>query len=49
MVTAGVRHHVKEEETVIFPKLKSKLDRGELRSLGDEVAAKKKQKRKATR
>jgi hemerythrin-like domain-containing protein len=42
MVTAGIKHHVKEEETEIFPDLKSKLDRTELASLGDAVAAKKK-------
>jgi len=39
MVTAGIKHHVKEEETEVFPKLKEKLDRDELASLGDEVAA----------
>ena len=37
MVTAGIKHHVKEEETEIFPKLKSKLSRDELRELGDAV------------
>ena len=39
MVTAGIRHHVKEEEQEIFPELKKKLDRQQLRDLGDEVAA----------
>ncbi len=39
MVTAGIKHHVKEEETEIFPKLKAKLARDELAKLGDEVAA----------
>jgi hemerythrin-like domain-containing protein len=39
MVTAGIKHHVKEEETEIFPKLKKTLDRDELAKLGDEVAA----------
>ena len=39
MVTAGIRHHVKEEEQDIFPELKKKLDRQQLRDLGDEVAA----------
>jgi len=45
MLTAGIRHHVKEEETEIFPKLKKKLDRETLRTLGDAVAADKKQSR----
>jgi hemerythrin superfamily protein len=39
MVTAGIKHHVKEEETEIFPKLKAQLERSELSELGDEVAA----------
>lgn len=42
MVTAGIRHHVKEEETEIFPKLKASLERDELAKLGDELAAAKK-------
>jgi hemerythrin-like domain-containing protein len=42
MLTAGIKHHVKEEETEVFPKLKSKLDRAELAKLGDAVASKKK-------
>ena len=42
MLTAGIRHHVKEEEQGIFPELKKKLDREQLRDLGDEVAADKK-------
>jgi hemerythrin-like domain-containing protein len=41
MVTAGIKHHVKEEETEVFPELKSKLDRDELAQLGDDVAARK--------
>lgn len=45
MVTAGIKHHVKEEETEVFPELKSKLDRGELAELGAAVAAGKKRKR----
>ena len=45
MVTAGIKHHVKEEETELFPALKAKLDRAELAELGDEVAAGKKRKR----
>jgi hemerythrin-like domain-containing protein len=39
MVTAGIKHHVKEEETEVFPALKAKLARDELAKLGDEVAA----------
>jgi hypothetical protein len=27
MLTAGIKHHVKEEETEMFPELKKKLDR----------------------
>ena len=42
MVTAGIKHHVKEEETEIFPKLKASLERDELAKLGDEVVAAKK-------
>jgi hemerythrin-like domain-containing protein len=45
MVTAGIKHHVREEETELFPALKAKLDRAELADLGDEVAAGKKRKR----
>jgi hemerythrin-like domain-containing protein len=39
MVTAGIEHHVKEEESEVFPELKRKLDRDELAKIGDEVAA----------
>jgi hemerythrin-like domain-containing protein len=42
MLTAGIRHHVKEEETEVFPELKQKIDRDQLRELGDRVAAAKK-------
>jgi hemerythrin-like domain-containing protein len=42
MLTAGIRHHVKEEEQEMFPKLKRNIDRDELRDLGDRVAAAKK-------
>ena len=34
-----VRHHVKEEEGEMFPKLKAALERDELRQLGEEVEA----------
>ena len=47
MVTAGIKHHVKEEETEIFPKLKAKLDRDELAQLGDAVAQRKRSKQRA--
>jgi hemerythrin superfamily protein len=39
MLTAGIKHHVKEEETEIFPRLKKHLERDELSRLGDQVAA----------
>lgn len=45
MVTAGIKHHVKEEETEVFPKLKKNLERAELSKLGDEIAATKKARR----
>jgi len=47
MVTAGIKHHVKEEETEIFPQLKQQLERDELARLGDEVVAAKKGRRTA--
>jgi hemerythrin-like domain-containing protein len=47
MVTAGIRHHVKEEETEVFPELKSKLSREELSELGDAVAARKSKRRRS--
>jgi iron-sulfur cluster repair protein YtfE (RIC family) len=45
MVTAGIRHHVREEERVVFPKLKASLNRDELRELGDAVAMAKRARR----
>ena len=48
MVTAGIKHHVKDEESELFPKLKAKLDREELARLGEAVVAKKKKKRRST-
>jgi iron-sulfur cluster repair protein YtfE (RIC family) len=39
MITAGIKHHVREEEREVFPELKTKLDREALASLGDEVKA----------
>ena len=47
MLTAGIRHHVKEEEQEVFPALKRKIDRQELSELGDQVAAAKKPSRRA--
>jgi iron-sulfur cluster repair protein YtfE (RIC family) len=47
MLTAGIKHHVKEEEQDVFPDLKRHLDRETLAELGDDVAAAKKPKRKA--
>jgi hemerythrin-like domain-containing protein len=47
MLTAGIKHHVKEEEQEVFPELKRKLDREQLRELGDTVAAAKKPHRRA--
>jgi hemerythrin-like domain-containing protein len=49
MVTAGIKHHVKEEEHEMFPHLKKKLDRPELLALGDEVQTAKKRGVKANR
>jgi hemerythrin-like domain-containing protein len=42
MLTAGIKHHVKEEEQEMFPALKKKLDREELMALGDTVVNAKK-------
>jgi hemerythrin-like domain-containing protein len=42
MLTAGIKHHVKEEEHEMFPDLKKKLDRSDLLALGDEIQAAKK-------
>ena len=42
MLTAGIKHHVKEEEQEVFPELKRKIDRDELAKIGDRVAAAKK-------
>ena len=47
MLKAGIKHHVKEEETEVFPELKRKIDRDELAELGDRVAAAKKPSRRA--
>jgi hemerythrin-like domain-containing protein len=47
MLTAGIRHHVKEEEQEVFPQLKKKIDREQLRELGDRVAEAKKPRRRA--
>ncbi len=39
MVKAGVKHHVKDEESEMFPKLKKHLSRDQLAALGDDVLA----------
>jgi iron-sulfur cluster repair protein YtfE (RIC family) len=39
MLTAGIAHHVKEEETELFPKMKKGLSATRWARLGDEVAA----------
>jgi iron-sulfur cluster repair protein YtfE (RIC family) len=39
MLTAGIRHHVREEESEVFPRLKRELDRAQLGELGAELAA----------
>jgi hemerythrin-like domain-containing protein len=49
MLTAGIRHHVKEEEGEMFPSLKQQLDRETLRELGDELAATKSAQRRGRR
>jgi hemerythrin superfamily protein len=49
MLTAGIRHHVKEEEGEIFPSLKRQLDREALSELGDELAATKSAQRRGRR
>ncbi len=38
----GIMHHVREEETEVFPTLKKKLSRQEWFELGDKIAAAKK-------
>lgn len=49
MLTAGIKHHVKEEEQEVFPALKAKLDRDQLRSLGERVASAEKDGRRRPR
>lgn len=44
MLTAGIKHHVKEEETEMFPKMKRELGRDELGGLGDAIVNAKKTK-----
>ena len=38
MLKGGILHHVEEEETEIFPELKSSLDRAEWLAVGDAIA-----------
>ena len=49
MLTAGIRHHVKEEEGEMFPSLKQYLDREALSELGDQLAATKSAQRRGRR
>jgi hemerythrin-like domain-containing protein len=49
MLTAGIKHHVKEEEGEMFPSLKQTLDRDSLSELGDELAATKSAQRRGRR
>lgn len=37
MLNAGIKHHVKEEETELFPKMKRGLDRRAITELGEAV------------
>jgi iron-sulfur cluster repair protein YtfE (RIC family) len=39
MLTAGIKHHVREEEREVFPELKRGLDRSEVANLGEAVVA----------
>jgi hemerythrin-like domain-containing protein len=48
MLTAGIKHHVKEEETEVFPELKKAIDRETLGALGDAIADRKKSRRSRT-
>ena len=47
MLTAGLQHHIKEEEHEVFPELKCKLDRDRLMAAGDEMVAAKRSRRAA--
>jgi len=49
MLTAGIRHHVKEEEGEMFPSLKREIDRDALSELGDQLAATKSAQRRGRR
>jgi iron-sulfur cluster repair protein YtfE (RIC family) len=39
MVKGGIKHHVKEEESEMFPKLKQRVDRPRLLEIGDRIVA----------
>jgi len=49
MVTAGIKHHVTEEEREVFPELKRSLERADIARLGDEVVDAKRKTRRPTR
>jgi len=38
MLQAGIKHHVREEETELLPELKDKMERAEWLALGDAIA-----------
>lgn len=42
MTKAGIKHHVKEEETEMFPKFKKQVSREDLAAMGDAIMAMKK-------
>ncbi len=42
VLTESVRHHVKEEEKSLFPKVRQAISRGELQALGEALAKAKK-------
>ncbi len=42
MTLAGIKHHVKEEETEMFPKFKKRVSRDDLAEMGDKIVAIKK-------
>jgi hemerythrin-like domain-containing protein len=45
MLTAGIKHHVQEEEREMFPKLKRQLERAQLDELAEQITAAKRRTR----
>jgi hemerythrin-like domain-containing protein len=39
MVKGGIKHHVKDEESEMFPKLKQRVDRSRLLEIGEQIVA----------